>query len=95
MDPNETHTPAGNFQNLSLPKNLRACTQYWRIYFAWVNAGEKERPTWLARLRDHLGVCGCRMGLGGRTPTGVRSEWSPMDEPIHEDEKAGGWDVQS
>lgn len=64
-----------------------ACKQYWRLYWAWVRAPERERPVHLGRLRDHLAVCGCRLGLGGR--------WSPMEDPIHEDEKAGGWDVSS
>jgi hypothetical protein len=62
-----------------------ACPQYWRIYRAWVQAAERDRPVLQAKLTQHISVCGCRMGLGGT--------WSPLHETEIKDEKAGGWDV--
>jgi hypothetical protein len=78
----ETNTPAASSQRSSSPSG-NACPEYWRLYLAWVQTEPGRQDTIRARMTAHIAVCGCRMGLGGK--------WSPMDEPIHEDEKSGGW----
>lgn len=79
----ETNISAVSTPILFSTRAWRACPEYWRLYLAWVDAPERARDGIRAKMRDHIAVCGCRMGLGGK--------WSPMDEPIHEDEKSGGW----
>lgn len=44
----------------------KACAIYWRLYWAWIQAPEKQREAHRERLTDHISVCGCRMGMGGR-----------------------------
>jgi hypothetical protein len=65
-------------------RSWQACAEYWRLYLAWVRAPERGQDALRARMTAHIEVCGCRMGLGGK--------WSPLHDPIHEDEKAGGWE---
>jgi hypothetical protein len=63
----------------------RACPEYWRLYLAWVRAPAGQQDALRARMRDHIAVFGCRLGLGGK--------WSPLHEDEIKDEKAGGWNV--
>ena len=44
----------------------RACAIYWRLYWAWIEAPEAARERHHERLTEHIKVCGCRMGMGGR-----------------------------
>lgn len=94
MGPNEITAGAGSSRNSSSP-------EYWRLYRAWVGALERaegalgrdrarlegEAEEIRKKMTAHVAVHGHWTGLIG-------GKWSPLDEPIHEDEKAGGWDVQ-